>query len=166
VVLPAGAPETSSVVALLRGAGWRDDLLGEPGFVIVTGGAAPARVAPGRPEAPLGPGARAAPSGELRLELDEPVEVGGAELMPGPGHPVWLGEVAVEIRGEAGWVRVPSTVRTLGPLAWAGTHVLRMGLQRIEYRFPPVRARALRLVRAGAADGASWPGATLRALRP
>jgi hypothetical protein len=170
VVLPVGAPETPFVVDQLRGAGWRDDLVGAPGFTIVTVRADPGRGRAGSPDVLATSGAGPAPSGELLLDLGEPADVGGAELTPGPGQPPLplrrLSEAAVEIRGDGGWVRVPSTARIFGPLAWAGTHVLRSGLQRIEYRFGPVRIRALRLVRAGDSEALTWPGATFRALGP
>ena len=59
-----------------------------------------------------------------------------------------------------------ATVRWLGPLVWTGTHVLRVGVERVIVTFPPVRLGALRLVQTGRDAVYPWSVAELRLLTP
>jgi hypothetical protein len=76
-------------------------------------------------------------------------------------------DTAIEVAGDDGtWVRLPTEPVLLGPLVWAGTHVLRDGVERVVLRFPAVRARAIRVVQTGGDPVFDWSVAELDLLGP
>jgi hypothetical protein len=102
----------------------------------------------------------------LEVELDAPTELGGVELDLGGAVLEYPRGLSVRLARDAGWVDVDATVRWDGPLVWTGTHVLRAGVERVVVRFPPTRARALRLVQTGRDAFYPWSVAELRLLAP
>ena len=96
-----------------------------------------------------------APGQWLAIEL----ALGGATLEYPRG-------VAVQVAGDAGWEDVPASVRWVGPVVWVGTHVLRVGVERVAVTFPARRVRALRVVQTGRDALHPWSVAELRLLSP
>jgi hypothetical protein len=189
VAYPTGTPTGPAIEAALRAAGVgfaaRDvggyRLLGRLESAVPprpTARAAPVRVAAGL----TGDDPRAVVDGRvstrwstrvpqalgqwLEVELDAPVELSGLELDLGGATFEYPRGVAIRVARETGWEDVSATVHWVGPLVWAGTHVLRAGVERVVVTFPPARVRALRVVQTGHDGFHPWSVAELRLLAP
>jgi hypothetical protein len=76
-------------------------------------------------------------------------------------------QCAVEVAREDGsWTRLAAEVVVDGPLVWAGTHVLRDGVERVLLRFAPIRTAAVRLVQTGEDPVYDWSVAELHLVGP
>jgi hypothetical protein len=107
------------------------------------------------------------PGDWIQVNPPAPAMLAGVDLDLGRFTTDYPRGLAVEIAGEAGgWAPVPAEMVLAGPLVWAGTHVLRDGVERVSLRFPPVRARAIRLVQTGEDPVFDWSVAELRLLGP
>jgi len=73
--------------------------------------------------------------------------VAGVDLELGGFTTDYPRDLAVEVAREDGsWTRLAAEVVLDGPLVWAGTHVLRDGVERVALRFAPIRTGAVRLM--------------------
>jgi hypothetical protein len=121
----------------------------------------------GRPETRWSTGRPQQPGDWLQVDLPAPAALVGVDLDLGGFATDYPRGTAVEVAREDGtWVRVPAEPALLGPLVWAGTHVLRDGVERVALRFPPVRARAVRIVQTAGDPVFDWSVAELRLLGP
>jgi len=103
----------------------------------------------------------------LRVDLPAPTVLTGVDLELGAFTTDYPRDVAVEVaRDDGSWMRLAADVVLDGPLVWAGTHVLRDGVERIALRFPPTRARAVRLVQTGEDPVFDWSVAELHLIGP
>ena len=76
-------------------------------------------------------------------------------------------DLAVEVAREDGsWTRLAAEVVLDGPLVWAGTHVLRDGVERVALRFAPIRTGAVRLVQTSEDPVYDWSVAELHLVGP
>lgn len=138
--------------------------------VSVTGSVAaadPAAVLDGRRDTRWSTG-RPQRSGEwLRVDFSSPVALAGVALDQGSALLDYPRGLRVEIAGPDGqWEERPAEFRWIGPLAWTGTHLLRLGVARVVVAWPPTRAGALRLTQTGADPVYDWSVAELRWLEP
>jgi hypothetical protein len=139
--------------------GWR--LTGGPGSG--SGSAA----LDGRLETRWSTGRPQRPGDWLQVDLPAPALVAGVDLELGGFTTDYPRGVAVEVTREDGsWTRLPAEVVLAGPLVWAGTHVLRDGVERVALRFPPVRTGAVRVVQTGEDPVFDWSVAELHLLGP
>jgi hypothetical protein len=139
--------------------GWR--VAGGPG-----GGSGEAAV-DGRLETRWATGRPQRPGDFLQVDLPAPTVLTGVDLELGAFTTDYPRDVAVEVAREDGsWMRLAADVVLDGPLVWAGTHVLRDGVERIALRFPPTRAGALRLVQTGEDPVFDWSIAELHLMGP
>jgi hypothetical protein len=107
------------------------------------------------------------PGDWLQLDLPAPVELAGVELELGRFRWDYPRGLAVELIGEDGaWRALPATVVLKGPLAWTGTHLVRLGADRVVVTFPPTRTRGLRLLQTGRDGIFDWSIAELRLRTP
>jgi len=101
------------------------------------------------------------------VDLPAPASLAGVDLELGGFTTDYPRGVAVEVTREDGsWTRLPAEMVLAGPLVWAGTHVLRDGVERVALRFPPVRTGAVRVVQAGEDPVFDWSVAELHLLGP
>jgi hypothetical protein len=145
--------------ARLAREGWR--LAGSPG----SGDPQPA--VDGRPDTRWTTGRPQRPGDWLRVDLPAVTTLVGVDLELGTFSTDYPRGTFVEVRGEDGtWARVATELTLLGPLVWAGTHVLRDGVMRVALRFPPSRARAVRVVLTDGDPAFDWSVAELHLLGP
>jgi hypothetical protein len=105
------------------------------------------------------------PGDWVRVDLPAPTTLVGVDLELGTFTTDYPRGAAIEVAGDdGGWVRVAAEAVLLGPLVWAGTHVLRDGVERVALRFPPVRARAIRVVQTASDPIFDWSVAELHLL--
>ncbi len=103
----------------------------------------------------------------LQVDLPEPTLLVGVDLDLGPYRQDYPRGLALEIaRDDGSWELIPATPFVIGPLRWAGTHLLREGAERVALRFSPLRIRSLRLIQTGADPVFDWSVAELRLLAP
>jgi F5/8 type C domain len=190
VVYPADLPSGETIAETLRRAGWRfaDETLG--GYRVLTeftrpplpgspltprgwritgepGTANPGLVVDGRLETRWWTQAPQRPGAQLQVDFPEPVALMGVDLDLGAFPADYPRGLAVEVSGEPGhWERLDTAPLLFGRLRWAGLHVLRDGVERVSVRFPPVRARGLRLVQTGSDPVFPWSVAELRLVGP
>ena len=139
--------------------GWQ--LAGSPGS-----GDAQAAV-DGRPETRWSTRRPQQPGDWLRVDLPAPTTLVGVDLDLGSFTTDYPRGAAVEVTGDDGsWVRLPAEPVLLGPLVWAGTHVLRDGVERVALRFPAVRTRAVRVIQTGGDPVFDWSVVELHLLGP
>jgi hypothetical protein len=190
IAYPPELPSAAGIEAAIARAGWsftREDV---GGYRLLTrftprplGGVALARTGwslsgshgagsagaavDGRPETRWSTGRPQQPGDWLQVDLPAPAALVGVDLDLGGFATDYPRGTAVEVAREDGtWVRVPAEPALLGPLVWAGTHVLRDGVERVALRFPPVRARAVRIVQTAGDPVFDWSVAELRLLGP
>ncbi len=139
--------------------GWR--LGGSPG-----GGSGDAAV-DGRLETRWSTGRPQRPGDFMRVDLPAPTMLAGVDLELGSFTTDYPRDLAVEVAREDGsWTRLAAEVVLDGPLVWAGTHVLRDGVERIALRFAPTRTSAVRLVQTGEDPVFDWSVAELHLMGP
>ena len=103
----------------------------------------------------------------LQVELRAPIALVGVDLDLGAFTTDYPRGAVAEVLGDNGaWTRLPTEVVLLGPLVWSGTHVLRDGVDRVSLRFPPTRARAVRVVLTADDPVFDWSVAELHLLGP
>jgi hypothetical protein len=139
--------------------GWR--LSGSPGSGdarAAADGRAATRWTTGRPQQP---------GDWIRVDLPTPTAIAGVDLDLGAFTTDYPRGASVEAAGDDGsWVRLPAEPVLIGPLVWAGTHVLRDGVERVALRFPAVRARAIRIIQTGRDPAFDWSVGELHLLGP
>ena len=190
IVYSRALPSAASIEAVITRAGWtfaREDAGGyrllthlmprSLGGVHLPGGGWQVQGSPGagdtraavdgRPETRWTTG-RAQQAGDwLRVDLPASTVLVGVDLDLGHFTTDYPRGAAVEVAGDDGtWVRLPAEPVLVGPLVWAGTHVLRDGVERVALRFPPVRVRAVRIVQTGDEPVFDWSVAELHLLGP
>jgi F5/8 type C domain len=186
IVLPVDLPSLAAVEATLRAAGLAftaQEVGGyrlltrvapapgragapPPAGAVVTGSAAGADGAAaldGRPETRWSTRAPQQPGDWLQIDLAAVLEVDGIELDLGPFRSDYPRGLALAVaRASGGWEPVAATVTLSGPLGFTGTHLVRLGAERVHVSFPPVRARALRLVQTAREGVFDWSVAEIR----
>jgi hypothetical protein len=190
IVYAASSASAGAIEATLRAAGWRFTTEEAGGYRLLTrfARAEPAGVPlasrgwrlSGVPE---GADPRAAidgqlgtrwstrgpqrPGQQLQVDLPEPTTVVGVELDLGRFRFDYPRGLELQIaRAPGAWEPVPARTVRVGPLVWAGTHLLRDGVDRVVLRFPATSARALRLIQTGGDPFFDWSVAELRLLGP
>jgi hypothetical protein len=185
-----GLPSAASIEAILTRAGWsfaRDDI-GD--YRLLTrfarrplGGTRLAREGWRLRGSPGGGGGDAAvdrrlrtrwstgrpqrPGDSLQVDLPAATTVAGVDLELGGFTTDYPRDLAVEVAREDGsWTRLAAEVVLDGPLVWAGTHVLRDGVERVALRFAPIRTAAVRLVQTGEDPVYDWSVAELHLVGP
>jgi hypothetical protein len=189
VVFPANSPSGASIESALVAAGVALTSVDVGGYRLLgklMPAASPGRVARGVPARvtaePAGDDPRAAVDGRVEtrwstrapqvpgqwveVELEAPTELGGVELDLGGSVLEYPRGLAVRVAQGEGWVDVDATIRWVGPLVWTGTHVLRVGVERVVVSFPPGQTRGVRLVQTGRDGVYPWSIAELRLLAP
>lgn len=185
IVYPSALPSTDSIPAMLQRAGWRFTVTGVVGYRILsrfapaappgtllaarnwTISAFPERTDPravldGQPNTRWTTGEPQRPGAWLRVDLGSPVRITGLTLHLGPFRTDYPRGLAVEISPDGiRWERVSAEVMLQGPLAWAGTHLLRDGVDGVLVSFGPVQVRALRMVQTGRDPVFDWSVAEL-----
>lgn len=107
------------------------------------------------------------PGAWLRVDLRESTVLSGLALDLGPFRSDYPRGLALEISHDGlHWEVVETTPLFLGPLRWAGTHLLRDGVDRVLLRFGPVRVRSLRLIQTGRDPISPWSIAELYLFTP
>jgi hypothetical protein len=103
----------------------------------------------------------------LQVDLPAPTTLVGLDLDLGPFTTDYPRGVSVEVAGDGGsWTRPSAEPTFLGPLVWAGTHVLRDGVAHVALRFPATRARRVRIVQTGGDPVFDWSVSELHLLGP
>ena len=190
IAYPPELPSAAGIEAAIARAGWsfiREDVggyrlltrftprplggvpLARTGWALSgsPGAGSAAAVVDGRPETRWSTGRPQQPGDWLQVDLPVPATLVGVDLDLGGFATDYPRGTAVEVAREDGtWVRVPAEPALLGPLVWAGTHVLRDGVERVALRFPAVRARAVRIVQTAGDPVFDWSVAELRLLGP
>jgi hypothetical protein len=107
------------------------------------------------------------PGDWFRVDLADLTPLVGVDLDLGAFPTDYPRSVALEVAGDDGsWTRLPVDLVLVGPLGWAGTHVLREGVERVALRFPTTRARSVRVVQTGAHQVFDWSIAEIHLLGP
>jgi hypothetical protein len=123
--------------------------------------------ADGRLETRWSTGRPQRPGDSLEVDLPAPTTLVGVDVELGGFTTDYPRDLVVEIAREDGsWTRVPVELVLDGPLVWAGTHVLRDGVEHVALRFAPIRTRAVRLVQTGEDPVYDWSVAELHLLGP
>jgi len=103
----------------------------------------------------------------LEVHLAESARLTGLTLDLGPFRFDYPRGLNLELsRDGTRWTAVAATPVLIGPLRWAGSHLLRDGVDRILFRFDPMEAQAVRLVQTGRDPLFSWSVARLQLFTP
>jgi len=107
------------------------------------------------------------PGSWLQVSLASPEWLSGVVLDLGPFDHDYPRRLALEVFSDgSGWHPIQAAFTWIGPLRWAGTHVLRDGVRRVVLTFEPSHARKLRLRQTGRDPIFHWSVAELQLLRP
>ena len=188
IALGAGAPEAPAIEAILReaGIGFAVRQAGgyrlleafapapppasaapPPGAVLTASSGDAAAAADGRLDTRWGTGVPQRAGQWLRLDLPAPLVLAGLDLELGRFRSDYPRGLRVELGdAQGGWSVPAATVLRPGPLAWLGTHLARLGVDRVVVTFPPARVRAVRLVQTGQDGVFDWSVAELRLRTP